>query len=89
VEFLLALHSTQVLKKPSTKIKVISIALMTLFYRSKLYWILEILQSDIVKYDQDMVAFSVLEEKALGLYSLHQSASDEIYLERNRNQWNS
>jgi len=69
------------LKKPSTKIKVISIALMTLFIGVNSYWILENTSSDIVKYDQDMVAFSVLEEKALGLYSLHQSASDEIYLE--------
>jgi rhomboid protease GluP len=73
------------LKKTDHRTKLIAIAIVSLMISAGTFWVLNTTSSDIGKYDQDMLAFSRLEEKALGLYNLHQSSSDDILLEEIKN----
>lgn len=73
------------LVKPNSKLKSITIGILTILIALTSFTVLENTTSDIGKYDQDMELFMKLEDNALGLYRLPQYSSDQQILEEIQN----
>ena len=73
------------LVKPSPKLKLITIGLLSIIIALTSFAVLENTTSDIVKYDKDMELFVKLEQKALGLYRLPNTSSDQQVLDEIQN----
>lgn len=65
------------LKKADSPLKPITIGLLTLLISAGSLAVLKNTHSDIAKYDEGMKIFIQLEEKALGVYRLPQTATDQ------------
>lgn len=66
--------------KPNKLLKPITIGILAVVFSIGSFAIVKNTTSDIVRYDDDMQAFVKLEEKALGLFRLPQSSTDEQIL---------
>ncbi|HHB52576.1 MAG TPA: rhomboid family intramembrane serine protease, partial [Saprospiraceae bacterium] len=66
--------------KPDKILKPITIGILTIVFSIGSFGIVKNISSDIGKYDEDMQLFVQLEQKALGLFRLPQTSTDEQIL---------